>query len=320
MTAAVNLPPPTRALLIVNPAARGVAALAGGPACLGLSGHLPTRVIRPVDAGHMAEVVRLHSVRADELLVVAGGDGTLHHAVNALPTPRPLAILPLGTANDFARGAGLPLQLQQASARLPHGRAAPVDVLRINGRISCSAGGFGLPAEVVQAVDALRAPTGAAPSVLSAWRHGLSMQTGRGIYHAATASRLVPRPPVYGLHVRWQLPSGEERTWSTRCLGAFFMNHQRLAGGMPVSPGSVHNDGIFELCVIKESTTPLLAKTLVDLARGVAPSRSVVLPIPARWAKLSLSAPAPLFADGEDQGTTQHIEVAVAPRAFSLVQ
>lgn len=54
-------------------------------------------------------------------LVVAGGDGTLHLAVNALRRERllgrmTLGVIPMGTGNDFARGTGIPLEPTDAAA------------------------------------------------------------------------------------------------------------------------------------------------------------------------------------------------------------
>lgn len=48
-------------------------------------------------------------------IVAAGGDGTLNEVINGLvPSPIPLAFLPLGTTNVFALEAGIPFQLEQA--------------------------------------------------------------------------------------------------------------------------------------------------------------------------------------------------------------
>lgn len=52
------------------------------------------------------------------LLVLAGGDGTLHHALNRLDATgglgRPVAVVPAGTGNDFARGVGIGTDLDAA--------------------------------------------------------------------------------------------------------------------------------------------------------------------------------------------------------------
>ena len=80
-------------------------------------------------------------------IIVAGGDGTVHHVVNALASvPSTIGILPSGTGNDFARALGLPLDVVAAAARLAQGRTRRVDLAEVNGRVFCTVGGTGLMA------------------------------------------------------------------------------------------------------------------------------------------------------------------------------
>lgn len=67
-------------------------------------------------------------------IVVAGGDGSLHAVVAALHrrhelTDKTLALLPLGTGNDFARGTGIPLDIEDAARLVLAGEARKVDLL-----------------------------------------------------------------------------------------------------------------------------------------------------------------------------------------------
>jgi diacylglycerol kinase (ATP) len=67
-------------------------------------------------------------------IVVAGGDGSLHAVVAALHkrhelADRTLALLPLGTGNDFARGTGIPLDIEDAARLVLRGEPRPVDLI-----------------------------------------------------------------------------------------------------------------------------------------------------------------------------------------------
>ena len=73
-------------------------------------------------------------VRRDRFLVAAGGDGTLHAVVAAMHRQDVLAdtalgLIPLGTGNDFARGAGIPLDPLEAAQLVAGGKPSPVDLL-----------------------------------------------------------------------------------------------------------------------------------------------------------------------------------------------
>lgn len=67
-------------------------------------------------------------------IVVAGGDGSLHAVVAALHrrnelSGKTLALLPLGTGNDFARGTGIPLLIEDAARLVLDGEPRPVDLI-----------------------------------------------------------------------------------------------------------------------------------------------------------------------------------------------
>ncbi len=67
-------------------------------------------------------------------VVVAGGDGSLHAVVTALHKRRELdqttlALLPMGTGNDFARGNDIPLEIEDAARLVLAGRPRKVDLI-----------------------------------------------------------------------------------------------------------------------------------------------------------------------------------------------
>ena len=67
-------------------------------------------------------------------IVVAGGDGSLHAVIAALHRRNDLkaavlGLLPLGTGNDFARGTGIPLDIEEAARVILAGEVRPMDVV-----------------------------------------------------------------------------------------------------------------------------------------------------------------------------------------------
>jgi YegS/Rv2252/BmrU family lipid kinase len=83
------------------------------------------------DEDHLEDVLR-HA--GDRVVVVAGGDGSLHAVVNALWRLRHLektrlGLIPLGTGNDFARGAGIPLEPADAARVVNAGDAVAIDLI-----------------------------------------------------------------------------------------------------------------------------------------------------------------------------------------------
>ena len=103
------------------------------------------------DAERMAR-----AARADEfdLVVAAGGDGTINEVVNGLiHSGLPLGVIPLGTANVFASEIGLPSDIQAAASFTARAPIVPVYVGRANDRCFSLMAGVGFDALVVAGVD-----------------------------------------------------------------------------------------------------------------------------------------------------------------------
>src|SRR5262249_50443210 len=124
---------------------------------------LRAAVIRQREAGHRIEVrvtwekedARRFVSEADEadLLIAAGGDGTLNEVVHGLMgasiDARPvLGVVPLGTANDFATGCDIPRDPEKALALCMEGDAVPIDVGKANDHWFLNAASAGFGAEV----------------------------------------------------------------------------------------------------------------------------------------------------------------------------
>ncbi len=86
-----------------------------------------------------------------DVVVVGGGDGTIHTAANMLlPTGKALGILPLGTLNLLARDLGTPLDLEEAARALAAGALRTIDVAEVNGEIFLNSSVLGFYPSVVQ--------------------------------------------------------------------------------------------------------------------------------------------------------------------------
>lgn len=119
-------------LLVIANAAAGSAdddTMARGLAVL--REHASVEVAETSNPGELDGVLHRAGSRR---IVVAGGDGSLHAVVSALHRRNELGgavlgLLPVGTGNDFARGVGIPLTIEDAARVVLEGRVRPVDLL-----------------------------------------------------------------------------------------------------------------------------------------------------------------------------------------------
>lgn len=120
--------------------------------------------------GDAEQIARRAATEAYDVIVAAGGDGTINEVVNGLasnppppgqPAPR-LAIIPLGTANVLAIEIGLsPKDVDQIARTIAYGDGREVHLGQANGRLFVLMAGAGLDALVVQGLNpALKRRTG----------------------------------------------------------------------------------------------------------------------------------------------------------------
>jgi YegS/Rv2252/BmrU family lipid kinase len=133
------------------------------------------RVLVPFNKAEKPRVVQEALNRGAERIIAGGGDGTINAVANALigdgkskPTTE-LGIFPLGTANDFARGLGLPIDDLAECLRIACTRESrPIDVGVMNKRffINVASAGFGAEITATTPVNLKKALGGGAYTLM----------------------------------------------------------------------------------------------------------------------------------------------------------
>ncbi len=175
-----------------------------------------------------------------DVIIAAGGDGTVNLALRAMREHDALAVLPLGTANDLARFLGVrrnPLFI----GSFVLDSACEIDCLKVNGQRFCTTGGLGLPAEVAHRVNVLR----------NLGRHRCLDRLGSHLYPAVAAQLCVRGPPRYRLEIAWEpLDGGDGERLELETHGLFVTNQATFARSLQVVDDADNADGVFELCIM----------------------------------------------------------------------
>ena len=111
----------------------------------------------PVDGKDCAARAADHVKRGAELLIAAGGDGTMGAIAGELAGSQTMmGILPLGTLNHFARDLGIPFDLADAAGVIAANQQRRVDIAEVNGRAFVNNASIGLYPLMVVDRDAQR--------------------------------------------------------------------------------------------------------------------------------------------------------------------
>lgn len=291
---------PLKAAILLNPTASRAD---GGRE---VARRLADRLGAPyLEAGEPTDPRRLAREAVDlgiRRLVVAGGDGTLNLVVNGLGAAMDrveLAVLPLGTGNDLARSLDVPLDPERAARLAEEGRAVPMDVGRISGRVERYF---------------LNAVVGGIGGIIS---RDLTTERKRrwgGLSYGIQALGELRRLRRYDVRVR--LEGGEEREGDSYCvIGA---NGRRVGGGIPVAPGAWLDDGELDVLVFPASSALDTGRLLLAALRGTHQADPEVWSRRARAGSISSSPGMWFDVDGEVVGSDPlHFEVL--PRALRVV-
>jgi lipid kinase YegS len=232
-------------------------------------------------------------------LVAAGGDGTINEVVSGLAKlacdQRPeLALLPLGTANDFATACAIPMPPTDALRLAANGRSHPVDIVRANERyfINVATGGFGAQV-AADTPPALKNFLGGGAYTLSAVVKVLNFTHSQG--------RL--------------LAEGVDIEGST-IMGAV-CNGRQAGGGQILAPNAKIDDGLLDIILILAFPIGNVAQVIQEVMNPSLPGEYIKR-FRSPWVESWPHQTRSVNLDGEPY-TADHIRFECLPGEIRLV-
>jgi len=285
----------TRGLLIINRQSRtGSADLSA--TIKFLEQHGLSVLERQFDrAEEIAEAIRGDCKNVD-LVIVAGGDGTMNAAVDALvECGLPLGILPTGTGNDLARTLGIPTTLVEAAAVITGGRRHTIDLGRVNGKYFFNVASIGLSAELT------RHHTVERKRRLWLLAYVLSV---RDAYRQTRPFRA--RIVCDG------------KTLRVRAIQISIGNGRHYGGGMTIAEDAAIDDGWLDVYCLKPLSFWRLLILFPALRRGRLRRQQSVAVMRGRKVEVTTRRAMPVSTDGEITTRTP-ARFEVVPRALSVL-
>jgi len=194
---------------------------------------IPCDILLTRRAGDATELARKAAQQGADIVVAAGGDGTVNEVVNGLVgTNTPLGIIPLGTVNVLARELGIPMFASKAIRTIAEGSPKPIDLGMANGRYFTLMAGFGFDAEVVTNVLLpMKDWIGASAYVLKA---------------------LETLAKCQATEITLEMP---EETYSAKAFMVIVANVSTYAYNLHIAPMAAPNDGFLDICVFERPIT-----------------------------------------------------------------
>ncbi len=254
---------------------------------------------RPGDATEIAR----RAADTHDVIVAAGGDGTVQEVVNGLmqaaggARPPTLGIVPIGSGDDFTYALGFKRHaVEEAVKRLAENRQRAVDVGRVNGRYFVNEVAVGF----------------AALATIESQKVKLAL--GQFVYLVGL-SRAMIKYPSPRMHLRWE--GGEVQD---NLLMASIANGRRTGGQFLIAPTSNIADGLFDLVFAGALSRLRIGRLLPKVARGTHLSDAAVMLRRTPWVTIEAPSGIPVHADGEILGVDiQRLDIEILAGGVTVI-
>jgi len=268
------------------------------------NGNLPVELYKSSAVGDLEEQVRSQVDNGVSRIVVAGGDGSVHEAVNGIMRSRngaALGVIPTGTGNDFAKACDIPLNWEHATRlladRLAAGQfARTIDIGTMNERFFANGAGIGLDAEVTRIARSYRLPIGDLVYLLAIFR---AMVDGIVTPHLKIAS--------------------EGLSWDGPATLASISNGPWIGGMFHIAPMARNDDGKFELIIAGPVSRRRILSLLPMLMSGTHMKEAEIRHQGVTGLSVVSSEPLASHLDGEVQPPQRHFDFDILPGALHLL-
>lgn len=180
-------------------------------------------------------------------ILISGGDGTINQVINILKEKGldiPIAILPLGTANDFAKHLGIPQDIEQACEMILNGSIHSIDLGKANDRYFINVFSFGLFSDISQ-----KTPT------------HLKNTIGKLAYYF-NGIKEIPNFKKIDITV-----SSETFSYVGNAV-IFFVFNGQTAGNINIAYKSEITDGLLDIIIIKGENIKSTILSVFEFLRG----------------------------------------------------
>jgi YegS/Rv2252/BmrU family lipid kinase len=285
---------PKQAILIVNAASRtGADAFADARDKLKAAGVelLGAKAVKKPE--RMGATIK-SAIQKAPMVIVGGGDGSLSSSVDHfMGTDTILGVLPLGTANSFARTLGIPLDLDGAVEVIASGEARSIDVGCIDGDHFLNAAALGLAPKVAESVP-----------------HGLKRSLGR-VGYLLWAGWSAASFNAFRLKV--EDGRRTHRLWATEVRIA----NGRFHGGMELIESADVESGVIVVQAVRGRSVIRLGWSYFASALKLEARHQTTREFRGRKLVVSTKPPMQVSIDGE-LGASTPFEVSAIPDAVTV--
>ena len=236
-------------------------------------------------------------------IVIVGGDGTVSQVVDSLKDlPVQFGVIPCGSGNGLAFGAGIPKAPKKALEVIFNNRTHVVDGFRVNNRFACMLCGIGFDAQVA---------------------HDFAKASQRGLVtyvKKVFTNFFIAKPYSFKIKLN-------DKIFKTEAYFISIANSNQFGNNFTIAPKASLSDGKVDVVIVTDqSKLTLLYNTMIQVGgfnglqkkENINENKSVIY---FQTSEISISNynEAPLHIDGDPVETEKKLHIAIEPSCFRLL-
>lgn len=252
------------------------------------------RLIKTEYQGHAFELARENCSKYNNIIAV-GGDGTVNEIANGIKnTNTKLGIIPLGSGNGLANHLGIQKDWKEIIAFIKKGETRKIDLIFVNDNPVVNVGGIGFDGHISKLFDA-------------------SPNRGLGSY-----MKLILREVINYKEFSYSLKSDSIQTQGNAFIMAF-ANATEFGNEVKIAPNAVHNDGKFNLIIIKKPPLWKIPAVLIKAYAGKIDKSKYYQEYLFEHAEIQCDLTV-LHRDGEVDGNSDvtQLSIRIMPNALNM--
>ncbi len=245
--------------------------------------------------GHATEIVEEAIAKNFDIIVAAGGDGTINEvASKVLEHKKILGILPLGSGNGLARFLNIPQNLKEAILLINQLKTDVIDSAYFNNKSFFNLAGMGFDAHLSAAFSKDK-------------KRGLT-----GYIKLSLKEVFNYKDELYILNI-----DGVE--YKRKAFAITVANSSQYGNNVYIAPNASVKDGLLDVCIIKPFSLLKLPVLSYVMLKGTAETSDMIEIIKGKNIKISRAQDGPVHVDGEPLKMGKELEAKINPLSLEVI-
>ncbi len=245
-------------------------------------------------AKHAIEIAKNAAGKNFDIVAVAGGDGTVNEAAQALKNSETsLAIIPVGSGNGLARYLNIPLNIEKSIAIINTGKIQYIDTVSANNKIFVSIAGVGFDALVADKIKNVKI---------------------RGLFGYG---RIIMKEFINFKPKKYTIQLDNNNEFNTEAMMINIANSNQFGYGVPLAPNASIDDGILDIFITRKP--PIFKTLIVGIKYFIRHNSKYVHSYKAKSLLIKHEHPLIMNIDGEAIWMTKEISITVHPKSLKVI-